>query len=109
MHKPISGRTTAQVLERLAAEVRRIEGLHHPTASAATTTGCSALDRLLPEGGLRRGTLVEWLSAAPGSGAATLALIAAREACRSGGVLAVLDTQRGFYPPGAAALQVEPQ
>src|SRR5580698_5983383 len=91
MQKPISARTTSGVVERLTAEVRRIEGLHHRASDEAVTTGCAALDRLLPGAGLRRGTLVEWLAPGAGSGATTLALIAAREACRQGGVLAVLD------------------
>jgi hypothetical protein len=107
MHKPISAPTTSGVVERLTAEVRRIEGLHHRTSDEAVTTGCAALDRLLPGAGLRRGTLVEWLAPGEGSGAATLALIAAREACRQGGVLAVLDAARWFYPPAAAALDVD--
>ncbi len=85
MRKPISGGTSADILERLTAEVRRIEGLHHRTSDETVTTGCPALDRLLPGAGLRRGTLVEWLAAGAGSGAATLAWIAAREACRAGG------------------------
>ena len=51
---------------------------------------------------------MEWLSEGTGSGAATLALIAAREACRAGGVLAVLDAERSFYPPAAADLAGKP-
>jgi protein ImuA len=49
----------------------------------------------------RRGTLVEYL-ADGGSGATALALIAAREACREGGALVVVDRSRTFYPPAAA-------
>jgi hypothetical protein len=107
MREPVPTHTTADIVERLTAEVRRIEGLHHRTADGAVTTGCPGLDRLLPAAGLRRGTLVEWLAPGAGSGAATLALIAAREACRQGGVLAVLDAERWFYPPAAAALDVD--
>ncbi|MGE0609082.1 MAG: ImuA family protein [Pirellulales bacterium] len=65
-------------------------------------SGCLPLDELLPGGGVRRGTLVEWLSPAAGGGAATLALLIAREACRAGGVLAVVDRRGEFYPPSAA-------
>ena len=107
MARAIRGPTTIKVVERLAAEIRRVEGLHHAAWGETVTTGCPPLDRLLPGGGLRRGTLVEWLAAEAGSGAATLALIAAREACRQGGLLAVLDPQRWFYPPAAAGLQVD--
>jgi hypothetical protein len=67
--------------------------------------GAAALDRLLPGGGLRHGMLVEWLagSGSPvSSGTVTLSLLAAREACRQGGVLVVIDEQRMFYPPAAA-------
>ena len=66
--------------------------------SAVFSCGAEAVDRLLPAGGLRPGMLVEWLGA---SGAATLGLLGAREACREGGVLVVVDRARTFYPPAA--------
>jgi protein ImuA len=47
-----------------------------------------------------RGALVEYL-AEIGNGATTLALAAAREACREGGALAVVDRERKYYPPAA--------
>ena len=40
------------------------------------SSGCESLDQLLPSNGFRRGTLTEWLSDQPGSGAETLSLIA---------------------------------
>lgn len=58
-------------------------------------------------GGLRRGAVAEWLSAAVASGAQTLALLAAREACREGKSLIVVDRQRRFYPPAAAAWGID--
>jgi hypothetical protein len=64
------------------------------------------LDRLLPGGGFRRGTLVEWLAAGQGTGATTLALAAARQACRDGGALVVLDACREFYPLAAVRLGI---
>lgn len=51
---------------------------------------------------IRRGTLVEYL-AENGSGATALAMMAAREACREGGALVVIDRSRTFYPPAAAS------
>lgn len=69
---------------------------------AISSTGSSALDQLLPAGGLLRGTLVEWLSPHAGAGAGLLAWIAALEACRhDDGVLVVMDRKRRFYPPAA--------
>jgi hypothetical protein len=48
--------------------------------------------------------LIEWLGA---SGATTLSVLAAREACREGGVLVVADRARTFYPPAAAAWGID--
>ena len=60
--------------------------------------GCFAtgtlIDELLPHGCFRRGTLIELF----GPGAA-LAVVLAREALRTGGMLAVIDPARRFYPP----------
>jgi hypothetical protein len=70
----------------------------------------AAVDRLLPGGGRRHGMLVEWLAglgAAIGGGAATLGLLTAREACRQGGVLVVVDRRQTFYPPAAAAWGID--
>ncbi len=108
-----------------------------PTIEAATlSTGAAALDRLLPGGGLRPGMLVEWVGEGGGrkgergrggecgmlrsfripptsflpphaGAAATLSLVSAREACRAGGVLVVIDRRRMFYPPAAAAWGVD--
>lgn len=96
--------------------------------------GVPAIDQLLPAGGLRHGMLVEWMMApvaaggspaasvetrtqklrpkseppvATSSGTFTLALLGAREACREGGVLVVIDRTRTFYPPAAAAWGID--
>ncbi len=74
-----------------------------PVVSAALSTGCPPLDQLLPQRGWQRGSLVEWLAEQPGSGAGTLAWLSAREAARDGRMVVVLDRQRQFYPPAAAA------
>lgn len=70
------------------------------------SSGCPALDRLLPEHGFPWGTLIEYL-ADNGSGAAALSLVAAREACRQGGALVIVDRERQFYPPAAANLGID--
>jgi len=53
----------------------------------------------------RRGALIEYL-ADSGSGATSVALLTAREACRDGGVFVVVDRSRRFYPPAGALLQI---
>src|SRR3990172_9969910 len=64
-------------------------------AAAVFSSGVAAIDHLLPDGGLRHGMLVEWLAESP-SGAATLSLLAAREACQAGGMLVVVDRRQTF-------------
>jgi hypothetical protein len=58
-------------------------------------------------GVLHYGMLVEWLSGLAHSGAATLSLLCAREACRLGGALVVIDRLQTFYPPAAAAWGID--
>jgi len=84
----------------------RLRGLEKPRRGARDrplSSGWPPLDRLLPGGGLQRGSLVEWLAAEPGSGAALLAWQAARQAGQEGGAIVVLDRRREVYPPGLAA------
>jgi len=92
----------------LIAGLRRQLGRWEATIThdEAVVFSCSAaaLDRLLPGGGLCYGMLVEWLGK---SSAATLGLLSAREACRDGGVLVVIDRQQTFYPPAAAAWGID--
>jgi len=76
-------------------------------------TGHAALDSVLPAGGLRRGTLLEWVNGeGPGSGAATLALLAVgglvQPQSGPGGTLAVVDRGVGFYTAAAAGLGLSP-
>jgi protein ImuA len=97
----------AAIVEQLAEQLRRFEAGRWTAAEGVISTGNAALDRLLPEGGLRRGALVEWLSDSAGSGAGTLALLAAREALAEGGAVVVIDRAARFYPPAAAELGIE--
>ena len=115
------------LLEQLRERVRQLETGERTTENKTVSSGCAALDRLLPGGGFARGTLVEWLSpgahskngsnskkssnsgAGNGSGAGSLALITAREALSAGGVLVVMDRQRWFYPPAVAAYGLDPR
>lgn len=71
------------------------------------SSGCEALNRRLPEGGFRAGSLVEWISGGSGSGASLLAMLAVRELHRQGEAVAVIDRGRRFYPPAAAAWGIE--
>ena len=90
-----------QIVAQLQEQLERFSHTRRHDA-AAVSTGCQELDRRLPRGGLCRGTLVEWFSPGSGSGAGSLALAAAREACRVDGALVVIDRAASFYPPAAA-------
>ncbi len=104
--------TRQALVAGLQRQVERIEGIRPPDDERLVSTGSPPLDRLLPGGGLRRRSLVEYLSPGAGSGAGTLALAAAREACRdeqgeSHRALVVVDRSRTFYPPAAAAWGID--
>ncbi len=82
----------------------------HATAGPsqeAISSGCPQLDKILPGGSFRRGQLVEWLETGPGSGATTLALITAQQAAQRGGVITIMDREKQFFPPAAAALGMD--
>jgi protein ImuA len=107
MSEPILTPSTAEIVRALTQRVRQIEGAQSVASGSVVSSGSAALDALLPGKAFRRGTLVEWLSSGGGSGASTLALMIARQACREGGALVVVDRQRSFYPPAAAALGID--
>jgi protein ImuA len=72
---------------------------------AVVSTSISALDAMLPNRGLQRGTLSEWIAAEPGSGAVSLAMRVARQA-QQGGPLIIVDRQRQIYAPAISASKV---
>ncbi len=90
-------------IRELDSLLRRLERPGGVPPRLRISTGCGPLDAALPGRGLLRGSLVEWLGDGPGCGAGMLALRAAREACREGGALVVIDPQHHFYPPAAVA------
>ena len=101
-----------RLVEALRRQIAAVEGARRQMradADGPVSSGCGALDRLLPGPGFRRGTLAEWIAADSAGGAATLAFCTARQACDQGGALVVLDSQREFYPPAAVRLGIEPQ
>ncbi len=119
-------------LDQLRARIQRIQSPGRQSdgdALACFSTGGSVLNAMLPHGGLRRGTIVQWVG---GTGAATLATIAASEIARSsisgGKPIVIFDWSNSprrfassrsissgemspfatntFYPPAAIALGI---
>ncbi len=109
-------------IDRLRGLVRRLESQTTGPELAEPvrySTGGAVLDELLPHGGLRPGTLVEWACGPDGSGALLLALTAAASILRHPAAeqrpLAVLssaadrhpaDPYEQFYPPAAISLGI---
>jgi hypothetical protein len=92
-----------QLVQALQDRIRRVETAKRVGAGETISSGCPTIDRLLPEQGYSPGTLVQWLTPG-GYGADYLSLLAANNACRTGGALVVLDPWHQFYPPAIAAL-----
>jgi hypothetical protein len=90
-------------LNQLREKIRAVETENRRGDGSIVKHGCEAIDRLLPEGGYPRGSLVQWLSSG-GLGAEYLSLRVAQQACQSGGALVIADPQRQFFPPAAAAM-----
>ena len=97
---------SSAAVQTLRRQIARIETLRRRPDEPPVSSGCPPLDGILPEGGFHRGTLTEWLADGDGAGATTLAVLAAREACRQGGTLVVVDADGGFYPPAAVRLGI---
>lgn len=91
-----------QIVRQLAERLQHWQGRN--AEATVVSTGIGPLDELLPERGYRRGSLVEWIAASPGSGATTLALHTASQARQQGGDLVVVDRERQFYPPALTNL-----
>jgi protein ImuA len=92
-----------EIVEKLRGRIRSVEKSRPAAGEGGLSTGWPPLDALLPGGSLRRGWLVEWLAAGPGSGAALLAWGAAQQAAQEGGTIVVLDRRQEVYPPALAA------
>ncbi len=92
-----AGTDRADLVARLRDEIAsRFTGR---VPSAAIPTGWPALDRLLHDGGVRRGSLVEVI----GERAETVAAALTRACCRASGAVVVVDRERQFHPPALAA------
>ncbi|MDB2687522.1 hypothetical protein N9Y42_09955, partial [Mariniblastus sp.] len=109
------------VVLALQNRIRKFETAQRVGHGKIISSGCKAIDQLLPGRGYSPGTLVQWLvpdclkasrsqtsSVTPNGYAADyLSLLSAIEACKDGRSLVVLDPWHQFYPPAVAALGVD--
>ncbi|MCA9236762.1 MAG: hypothetical protein KDA44_14905 [Planctomycetales bacterium] len=105
--KTVKSRPAATEVRRLTRLLQRWSAPPGDVDVETVPSGAPPLDAALADGGFRRGWLVEWLAAGRGAGAGALALLAAREACRTGGALVIVDRAGTFYPPALAAWGVD--
>lgn len=116
---------TQELVQQLQNRIKRIETSGRADDGHTISSGCEAVDQLLPEKGYRRGTLIEWVAVpsaniladnrqaslarqfSGGCGADYLSLLTAANACADGGALVVADRDRQFYPPAAAAAGID--
>ncbi|MDB5337116.1 MAG: hypothetical protein JWN70_2735 [Planctomycetaceae bacterium] len=97
----------ADLLQSLKRQLRQISGgeIAPGEAPEVNSTGFLAVDKLLPQGGIPKGGMIEWLTASAGAGAATLALAGVRAALNSTSALShsghwvVIDPHGDFFPP----------
>ena len=92
------------LIKALRRKIRQIEGVQSAGESQVYSTGVAAVDRLLAQGGLRPGTLCEWLSDRAGSGGFTLAYLAARSAAQSGKQIVISDAAQKVYAAALAGI-----
>ena len=93
-----SGHRHRSTVQELRSKLRQLQCDVRVQSREAgvVSTGIPSLDDILPDRGLRRGTLSEWIAAEPGSGAAALALSVAGQA-QHAGPLIIVDGRRRLY------------
>ena len=117
---------TQALVQQLRNRIERIETGSRADDGQTISSGCAAVDNLLPESGYRRGTLIEWVgevrsaqnetlsnrpkrecASSGGCAADFLSLLTAANACADGGALVIADRHRQFNPPAAAAIGID--
>lgn len=96
-------------LRQLTQQLRRFERAQRPAGHSADpiSTGIAELDLLLPDQGVRRGMLLEWLAAERAGGTGTLAFKVAAALQRRDAGCVVIDRRRSLYPPVLRCLGVD--
>ncbi|QDU37593.1 recombinase A [Maioricimonas rarisocia] len=103
----------AATVRELATRLKQLQAARgatgHAMGAEVLSSGMPVLDRLLPDGGFRRGTLIEWLADGPGTGVERLLLQVVPAALQEGGVCLVIDPRQEFSPALAAAMNINLQ
>ena len=102
------GQPRSPVLDELRHKLAALESSFRPTEDAGDVfpVGVEGLASVLPAGGFRRGSFVEWLADGEGVGAEMLAFRAVAPVLSGGDACVVVDERGCFYPGAAADLGV---
>jgi protein ImuA len=92
---------TLSIVEELRRKLREREGTKPSPSAEAVATGLPALDAILPHGGWRAGSLVEWLSPLA-AGVGTLALYTTARQPPDDRAVVVVDREGDFCPAACA-------
>ncbi len=117
----IATTSRTELLQSLKRQLRQIS--HNEITSndpEVNSTGFTAVDALLPQRGIPKGGLTEWLTSTPGTGAATLALAGVRaalnpaalnptEVAQHQGYWVVIDSHGEFFPPAIMGWGIAPE
>lgn len=101
-----SSDSRAQMIQGLRTDMRQFQRSLKPgQKKRVVSTRIAALDELLPDRGLLRGSLSEWIDSENGGGATSLAMRLALQAQRDGPVV-VVDLEQTVYAPALQAAGV---
>ncbi|MEM6469749.1 MAG: hypothetical protein AAF802_09380 [Planctomycetota bacterium] len=100
-------RSRRQLVDSLRQKVGAVGSIRQRGADCFST-GCSVIDRWLPQGGLHPSTLTQWVGAHQSAAASSLSMIAASHRLRQipNRPLVLVDCEGTLYPPAFVALGV---
>ena len=94
-----------RTIQQLRGRIRKAETSSRNDDGTLISSGCKAMDLILPCQGYNRGTIIEWFSE-HGSCADFFSLLTARHAAADGGAIVIVDPHDQFYPPAARAIGI---
>lgn len=97
------------VLANLSKRIREVGAGASTASGRVVSTGVVEWDQSLMDGGIRAGSIVEWLADGLGAGAEGVALAMVREALRNGGVLVVVDAEQTIGFAGLLGAGIDSQ
>lgn len=96
--------STKPTLEELQRRIQVLEGRGASVERPTVSTGCALLDQLFPDIGIRKGSLVEWISNGEASCAGTLSLFVGQQLSIRGRSTIIVDVQHQIFVTALVAM-----